>query len=185
MRKSFNQRHDPYAIDSFANALRLGRHESGRDLDALMPHYVLGDTEVLALASYLRRLSNSWSPGVSDQQVRLATVITPDVDPERKRIFLAMVNGIVAQKNGNMVHGQRTMSSGAEMVLQTDRAWAMQVWELQGAPDSWRAQLDRFQAAQPVFAIASGLGAGNWAPVHGFCEQQKLPCWFPSVGAVP
>ena len=184
-RKSFNQRHDPYDIDSLTNALRLGRHESGRELDVLMPRYVLGDTEVLALASYLRRLSNSWSPGVSDKQVRLATVITPDVDPERKRIFLSMVNGIVAQKNGNLVHGQRTMSSGAEMVLQTDRAWELQVWELHGAPDTWRAQLDRYQAAQPVFAVASGLGAGHWAPVHRFCEQQKLPCWFPSVGAVP
>jgi hypothetical protein len=137
------------------------------------------------LASYLRQLSNAWSPGVSEKTVRMATVIAPDVDPERKRVFLATLNAIVAQKNGNLIHGQRTMSSGAEMALQTDRAWDMQIWELQGAPESWQAQLERFQAEKPVFAVASGLGAGNWAPVHHFCEQQRLPCWFPSVGAVP
>lgn len=184
-RKSFNQRHEPYTTDTLAAALRAGRHESGRELDPLMPRYQLGDAEVQALASYLRQLSNSWSPGVSDAQVELATVITPDVDPERKRIFLATLNAIVAQKNGNLTHGQRTMSSGAEMVLQTDRKWGMQVWELQGAPSTWQAQLDLLYAKRPVFALASGLGAGNWSPVHGFCEQRRIPCWFPSVGAVP
>jgi len=184
-RKSFNQRHDPYTLSSLAIALRQGGHQSGRALDPLMPRYQLGDSEVLALASYLRHLSNSWSPGVSDTQVELATVIAPDVDPERKRIFLATLNAIVAQKNGNLTHGQRTMSSGAEMVLQTDRKWAMQVWELQGAPSTWQAQLELLYAKRPVFALASGLGAGNWSPVHGFCEKRGIPCWFPSVGAVP
>jgi hypothetical protein len=184
-RKSFNQRHEPYTLQTLAVALRQGVHESGRPLDPLMPHYELSDREVMALASYLRRLSNAWSPGVNEKNVRLATVITPDVDPERKRIFLATLNGIVTQKNGNMIHGQRTMSSGAEMALQTDRAWDMQVWELQGAPETWQAQLERWQADKPVFAVASGLGAGNWAPVHRFCEQQRVPCWFPSVSAVP
>lgn len=184
-RKSFNHRHEPYSLESLARALREGRHESGRELEALMPRYDLSKAEVLAVASYLRHLSNSWSPGVTDEQIGMATIIAPDVDPERKRIFLATLNAVVAQKNGNLVHGQRTMSSGAEMVLQTDRKWDMQVWELQGAPSTWQAQLERFYAKKPVFAIASGLGAGNWSPVHRFCEQRGVPCWFPSVAAVP
>ncbi|MEY8876877.1 MAG: hypothetical protein AB9M60_10245 [Leptothrix sp. (in: b-proteobacteria)] len=184
-RKSFNPRHDPYTLDTLARALRGGVHENGRELDPLMPHYVLSDAEVLALASYLRRLSNRWSPGVSDQHVQLASVITPDVDPVRKRIFLDTVQAIVAQKNGNISRGQRTMSSGAEMALQTDRKWDWQVWELSGPASTWAAQLEAKQAAQPAFALASGLGAGNWEPVHRFCESQRLPCWFPSVAAVP
>jgi hypothetical protein len=183
--KSFNPRHDPYDLKSLAEALRTGRHESGRTLEALMPRYALEDGEILALGSYLRHLSNAWSPGVTDRAVRLATVITPDVDPERKRIFLATLNGIVAQKNGNMVRGQRTMSSAAEMAMQTDRHWEMSVWELQGAPATWQAQLERRYAENPVFAVVSGLGAGNWQPVHAFCERQAVPCWFPSVGTSP
>jgi hypothetical protein len=184
-RKSFNHRHEPYSLATLGQALREGRHESGRELDALMPRYQLDDGDLLALASYLRQLSNRWSAGVSDKSVRLATIITPDVDARRRRIFLDTFNAIVAQKNGNIVHGQRTMSSGAEMVLQTDRQWEVEVWELKGPATSWGAQLDKLQRDKPVFAVASGLGAGNWAPVHAFCERQALPCWFPSVGAVP
>lgn len=133
------------------------------------------------------RLSNARSPGVSDKTLHLATVVTPDVDPESRRIFLATVNAVVAQKNGNILRnaGQRTMSSGAEMVLQTDRSWDLQVWQLQGPPSGWQTQLERFQADKPVFALASGLGAGNWDPVQCFCEQQSVPCCFPTVAAVP
>ncbi len=184
-RKSFNSRHEPYDLSTLTQALRAGRHVSGRKLQPLMPRYELADSEVLALASYLRTVSNTWSPGVSDKSVRFATVITPDVDSERKRVFLDTIKAIVAQKNGNIVPGQRSMSSGAEMVLQTDRTWDLQVWELTGPASTWKAQLDKFQATQPVFALVSGLGAGNWAPVHTFCETQAVPCWFPSVAAVP
>ncbi|MGY0197258.1 cytochrome C [Leptothrix sp. BB-4] len=184
-RKAMSPRHEPYTLETLARALRSGIHESGRELDPLMPRYTLSDAEVRALASYLRGLSNRWSPGVTDHQLQIATVITPDVDPRRRRIFLDTLNAIVEQKNGNIVHGQRSMSSGAEMVLQTDRQWRLHVWELSGPAETWQAQLDAQLQRQPVFAITSGLGAGSWSPVHRFCERQQLPCWFPSVAAVP
>jgi hypothetical protein len=184
-RKAFNQRHEPYTLASLALALREGRHPGGSNFDELMPRYDVSDREVLALASYLRGLSNGWSPGVTDRTVRLATIVTPDVDARRRLIFLDTLSGIVAQKNGNIVAGQRNMSSGAEMALRTDRQWDMSIWELHGPASSWQSQLEAHYAANPVFAITSGLGAGNWAPVHRFCESRKLPCWFPSVGAVP
>jgi hypothetical protein len=34
-----------------------------------------------------------------------------------------------------------------------------------------------------VFALVGGLGAGQWAPVHEFCERSALPCLFPHVEA--
>ena len=40
------------------------------------------------------------------------------------RFLYDTLQAIVAQKNGNIVHGQRTMSSGAEMALQTERSSA-------------------------------------------------------------
>jgi len=36
---------------------------------------------------------------------------------------------------------------------------------------------------EPVFALVSGLGGSNWAPVHEFCELRQLPCLFPNVDA--
>lgn len=183
--KSFSQRHDPYTLAALGQALRQGRSNADRELDELMPRYALSDDEVYALASHLRRLSNQWSPGVSDTEVRLATIVTPDADPQQRRIFLKTVQAIVAQKNGNLVHGQRTMSSGAEMALRTDRSWRFEVWELSGPSSTWAAQLNKRYQANPVFAVVSGLGLNEWQPVHDFCESRRVPCWFPSVAAAP
>jgi len=36
-------------------------------------------------------------------------------------------------------------------------------------------------AAEPVFAVISGVGGKDWEPVHRFCEAQSLPCLFPNV----
>ncbi|MCK7501822.1 MAG: hypothetical protein MZW92_76355 [Comamonadaceae bacterium] len=34
---------------------------------------------------------------------------------------------------------------------------------------------------RPVFAMVSGLGADEWAPVERFCEADSVPCLFPNV----
>lgn len=60
------------------------------------------------------------------------------------------------------------------------RQWQLHVWNLTGPQDTWAAQLERQQAAQPVFAVLSGAGH-TWQPVHDFCERQELPCLFPNV----
>jgi hypothetical protein len=57
----------------------------------------------------------------------------------------------------------------------------LHVWELTGAPESWEAQLKAHVAAEPVFAVISGLGGRQWAPIHRFCEREALPCLFPNV----
>jgi hypothetical protein len=140
---------------------------------------------VQGLSSYLRTLSAKWSPGVDARVIHFATVITPDVSPQRKQVFLETIKAAVNQKNGNFAPRMRTMSTAAEMMLNTNRFWDLAVWELQGEPQTWAAQLeDRFRV-QPVFALVSGLGAGQWMPVHDFCERQKVACWFPSVDAPP
>ncbi|MEX8519313.1 MAG: cytochrome c [Leptothrix sp. (in: b-proteobacteria)] len=184
--RGFNRKHDPYTLETLAAAIRGGIHVSGHEMQPLMPRYDMSDQDIQVLASYLRQLSIEWSPGVTDTQIRFATVITPDVDPKRKQAFLETIRAIVHQRNGNIVHfGQRTMSSGAEMALMTNRSWDLEVWELQGAPETWAEQLKQRYAAKPVFAMISGLGANHWEPVHTFCESNSIPCWFPSVQQAP
>jgi hypothetical protein len=61
----------------------------------------------------------------------------------------------------------------------------LHVWELSGAPQSWRAQLEAKYAERPVFALISGLGADDWDPVHGFAEAAKIPSLFANVDVAP
>ncbi len=183
--KSFNQRHAPYDEGGFAEVMRIGKHIDGRELGPIMPRYQLNDAELKALGAYLRTLSAQWSPGVSADRIRFATVITPEVEPARRQAFLDTVRAAVAQRNGNVVaRGQRTMSA-AEMMLRTERRWDLDVWELQGPPETWGRQLDARFKAQPVLALVSGLGDATWKPVHDFCERQRVACWFPSVDLPP
>lgn len=183
--KNFNQKHEPFDEQSFAAAVRKGKHMSGRDLSTIMPRFDFSDAELRGLNSYLRTLSAKWSPGVDARTIRLATVITPDVSPQRKQVFLETIKAAVNQKNGNYAPRMRTMSSAAEMMFNTNRFWDLAVWELQGEPQTWAAQLEERYRAQPVFALVSGLGAGQWMPVHDFCERQQVACWFPSIDAPP
>lgn len=183
--KSFNQAHVPYDDASFAAAVRDGVHQSGRELAPIMPRFALSDAELRGLMAYLRTLSSSWPAGVTSRRVRFAAVVTPEVRSDKRALFVQTLRAAVAQKNGNFTPGQRTMTSAAEMLMRTERFWDIDLWELEGAPDTWTAQLQARQAAAPVFALVSGLGEGDWLPVHSFCESARLPCWFPIVSAPP
>lgn len=178
-------KHTAYDEASLATTLRLGRDINGRDLHALMPRYQFTDEQVRALAAYLRSLSVRWSPGVSDSHIRMATVLTPDLAPERRQAFLNTLNTLVSQININIHSGQRQKVSAIERRVQARRQWTLDVWELNGPPESWPQQLVERQRQAPVFALLSGLGGVQWQPVHDFCEQQQVVCWFPSVDIPP
>jgi ABC-type branched-subunit amino acid transport system substrate-binding protein len=59
------------------------------------------------------------------------------------------------------------------------RGLTLATWELKGASETWRGQLDAYYKKEPVFAILGGIVSGSWAPVHTFCEQNRIPCIFP------
>ncbi len=188
--KRMNQAHEPYDDQSLAEAIRHGRNNRGQEMNAVMPRYTLGDPEMKALIAYLGKLSAQWSPGVTAETIRFATVVTPDVEPERRKVLLDMMRTAFTQKNGSTAtvrhpSGRRHMTSAAEFVLGTERKWLLDVWELQGPPEEWGAQLDEFYRRQPVFAVVSGISNSTWQPVHDFCEREGVPCWFPSVDLPP
>ncbi len=188
--KRMNQAHAPYDDESLGIAIRRGINNSGREMSVVMPRYTLGDWEMKALITYLGQLSGQWSPGVTSETIRFATVIAPDVEPERRKALIDMMRTAFNQKNGSTVaannpRGRRHMTSAAEFVLGTERKWELDIWELQGAPESWGGQLDEHYRQQPVFALVSGLSNSTWQPVHDFCEREQVPCWFPSVDLPP
>jgi hypothetical protein len=59
------------------------------------------------------------------------------------------------------------------------RQSTLAVWNLNGDPATWQAQLAAYYAKEPVFAVLGGISRQPWQPIHHFCEQQRLPCLFP------
>ena len=180
-----NQSHAPYDLETLGAAIRSGVHVSGRTMHVLMPRYHVSDHEVAALKAYLDQLSAKYPPGVTDHTAHFATVIAPGIDPDRKDAFLKSLNALLDQKNSNTLPGHRHMVSAAEGMLNLERTWSLDIWELQGDPSTWTAQLQADYDRNPPLAILSGLGDGEWQPVQDFCESQKMPCWFPSVANPP
>jgi hypothetical protein len=151
-----------------------------------MPRFALGEEDMAALIAYLRKLDVHRVPGVTDGVLHFATIVTPDADPVKRRGMLDVLERYVAQKNrAPLKPSPRMRTSGrtqyAKSMYMANRRWQLHVWELTGPPSTWRAQLEKRLAAEPVFAVLSGLGGSTWAPVHAFCEENQIPCLLPNV----
>ncbi|MEI8028893.1 MAG: c-type cytochrome [Comamonadaceae bacterium] len=184
--KRFNQTHEPYTFAALGNAIRNGVNNRGKTMDAAMPRFNLNDAQLKAVIAYLKQLSVHWSPGVSQTSIRFATVITPEVDPAHRKVLIDMMRAVFRQKNGSTAvakpgQTRHHMTSAAELILGTERKWELDIWELQGAPQTWNEQLAARYRRQPVFALLSGASGSTWQPVHDFCDREQVPCWFPSV----
>ncbi len=177
---------DPYTEATLARAIRDGLDSQGRPLSYLMPRFALGDQDMASLIEYLKTLSVRQVPGVTDTVLHFATIVTPDADPLKRRGVLDVLENYVLQKNlFPLKPSPRMLTSGktqyAKSMYMANRHWALHVWELTGPARTWRAQLEKHLAEEPVYAVLSGVGGSNWAPVHEFCEQNALPCLFPNV----
>ncbi|HHX4053599.1 c-type cytochrome [Burkholderia contaminans] len=172
---------EPYTEERLARAVRDGIDPEGRPLGRLMPQYALGDADMAALTGYLKRLDRRTPSGVTDTVLHFATIVTPDADPVKRAGMLDVLQHYFADKNAFPFGTTPPLRSTRKMMFMVNRRWELHVWELNGPPDTWRAQLTQFLARQPVLAVVSGLGGRNWAPVHDFCEAQAVPCLFPNV----
>ena len=171
-----------YTDETLARAIRHGVDAADNALDPLMPRYQIGDVDMANLIAFLKTLSAEPDPGVDDTTIRLATVVSEDADPGERNAMLATMQAFVAWMNRDIQGDLRNPNFSPYYrtdFIKAYRTWALDIWELSGAPDTWPALLAANYAAQPVFAMVSGLVAGPWAPVQQFCEAQRLPCLFP------
>ena len=96
-----------------------------------------------------------------------------------------MMRTAFSQRNASQQSYSGRMRMPIDLLPRTLRNWELTVWELQGAPDTWGAQLAEKYRKEPVFAVISGLSNTTWTPVHAFCQQEKLPCMLPSIALPP
>lgn len=163
----------PYDEAGLARAIRTGESPAGHVFSPLMPRYDLTDDAMLALIAYLRSLSAQPSPGADAQVAHFATVVATGVDPGRRDAMLGVLKACFAERYPD------ASAPGSDDVER--QAWLLHVWALEGPPETWQQQLASHYARQPVFALVSGLGADEWSPVEGFCENLGLPCLFPNA----
>lgn len=171
----------PYDAAAFARAVREGVDPSGRVLSSLMPRYDLSDLQLRQLNDYLKSLSGSVSPGVSEDTLHFATIVTPDADPTARDAMLVVMRKFFEDKNAFIRGGARRMVSSRQIEYRVTRRWQLHEWRLTGPPSSWKAQLHQWLHDEPVFAVVSGIGGTTWAPIHDFCEEAGLPCLFPNT----
>jgi len=182
-------RRQPFTPTTLARAVREGIGPEGRVLNNLMPRFDLSDTQIALLAKYLKTLSSTASPGVDADSLHIATIITPDADAARRQAMLRVLMQFFADQgrgehfylDGKLNDHPPHRGIPRGPLQNSARQWKLHVWELNGTADSWERQLRSNIAREPVFAVVSGLGRDNWAPIHHFCEAQALPCLFPNV----
>jgi hypothetical protein len=153
-----------------------------------MPRFALDEGAMKSLIGYLKTLSAAPSPGVTNDTIHFATIVTEGVTAEKRQAMLDVMESFVRDKNAGTRHETlRAKRAGWDMEREYGayRNWQVHVWELAGEPETWRSQLEALYRQQPVFAILSGITAGTWRPVHDFCESLEIPCLFPNVDAPP
>jgi hypothetical protein len=182
--QNITRAHAPYTEETLAKAIRDGINVTGKPMSPLMPKYALNDIEIKAVSSYLRQLSSELSPGVGTDTLHFATIVTPGVDRKKSEAMVAMILAAFNNRNASQQRYSGRMRSAIDLIPRTLRNWELSVWELQGAPETWAAQLAENYQSDPVFAVISGISNTSWAPIHAFCQQEKVPCMLPSI-AVP
>jgi len=173
-----------YTQDSLARLLRDGVTPGGRYLGELMPLYRLTDEEVAAMTAYLARLSFGTSPGLDDEVIRFATVVTDDVSAEEREAVLAVLNTFVEEKNRDTRLESERWDRGDtpySRLHTVHREWVLEEWALSGPSETWSEQLEQRYRDAPVFAMLSGLSNSSWGPISRFCERNEIPCLFPGT----
>jgi len=182
---SLNRAHDPYNETSFRRAMHDGITINDKKINPLMPQFDFKPAEIKALMAYLKQLSSQLSPGVNEDSIEFATIVTPGVDANQREMQQAMMQSVFVQRNSSQSVRSGQMKMPLDLIPRTPRAWKLTTWELQGAPETWGDQLQAFYKQKPVFAVIGGLSDTTWEPINSFCNRQKIPCLLPSVPVVP
>jgi hypothetical protein len=177
-----------YTEATLRRAIVAGNDPAGRTLGPSMPRYVLDDRAAGALLAYLGTLRYVPALGVTDTEIHFATIVAGEVEPDRRRALLDVLNGYVQVKNAGARYEEKRAKFPPwhmQNMYRAFRKWRLDVWELRGGPAEWPRQLEEAYRRQPVFAVLNGIGEGTWQPVHDFCESQGVPCLFPTIDMPP
>ena len=173
-----------YDRESLKRALISGVGVKGDLLDPFMPRYKLSDEDLDGLIAYLNSLSSTVDPGVDEVDIHFATIVVGDKSSNRNKAMLDVFDAFITQKNTETRNESFRAANSPwhkEWMMKTYRKWRLHVWELSEDSDQWNNQLEGYYEQQPVFAVINGVVDGSFGPIHQFCEQNSVPCLFPTT----
>ena len=179
----FGSGRSAYNDKSLSRALIEGVDPDGRVLSEVMPRYELEEKDLVVLINYLKKLSSEYSPGLTQETIRFATVITDEVKTEDREAFLTPLKAFINDDwNGRIKIVSDQWDAVWKRSPGTPKAFRkieLDVWTLKGLPQTWDKQLEAYYKQKPVFALIGGISTGSWEPIHNFCEKNKLPSLLP------
>jgi hypothetical protein len=180
-------RRSAYTDISLAEVIRSGENPAGVALNDVMPRYLLENSDMAILISYLKYLSKEFSTGVTDKTIHFATVITEDVPLNAREAMLAPLQRYIDSKNNHAEFYESPRGSRSRLMVENmlasrelaTRRLTLTQWVLKGPADTWRSQLDEYYRKDPVFALLGGITTQDWQIIHQFSEENKIPCLLP------
>ena len=173
-----------YTEEKLREAIWAGVDPGGRELNWTMPRYDLTPDDMEILIYYLKNLSVEYSPGVDDQTLTFATVVTDDVSQADRQAFLGALQAYINDRNSQNRHETRRSQHGPfykQDLYTAYRRLELRIWDLSGPPSTWKDQLEAYYREKPVFALIGGVSNQSWEPIHRFSEQKRLPCLLPQT----
>jgi hypothetical protein len=173
-----------YSAATLATAIRTGADPVNRKLDPEMPRYDLDMSNMANLVAYLKTLSGTHDPGVEENTIHFATVVTDNADSGQREAVLNTISTFFEWMN-TRVEGNRNrpnFSPNYHSDFQNSfQHWQLHVWHVQGPSETWTEQIQAQNEQTPVFALVSGLVYGPWTPIARFCNAERIPCIFPNT----
>ncbi len=173
-----------YNRETLLRAVTQGIDANGEPMSPFMPRYAIDEPTLDLLMRYLDTLSQSISPGVTDKEIHFATIVLDSNTPEDNQAMLDVLERYVEQKNVETRYESKRAEHAPwhkEWMFKPYRKWRLHTWRLSGAESTWKDQLQAYMLDQPVFAVINGLVPVGWPSVHQFCENNALPCLFPTT----
>ncbi|MBW9274634.1 MAG: hypothetical protein K1563_13190, partial [Candidatus Thiodiazotropha sp. (ex. Lucinisca nassula)] len=173
-----------YTRETLMAAIRDGIDANGKPLDPFMPRYDIDDETLDGLMVYLDTLSQTASPGVTEDTIHFATIVLSSNSMEENKALQDVMEQYVLQKNIETRYESKRAKNAPwhkEWLFKPYRKWQIHTWELRGEKESWPAQLADYYQKQPVFALINGIVPSGWELVHEFCERETIPCLFPTT----
>ena len=160
------RKHPAFSEDSFTRTLTAGLDPAGNKMSVAMPTYRMPQQDMANLIAYLKRIEMDSDPGVTETRIVVGTLL-----PDK-----AALSGLAQSMNDVLEAYFAEVNSHGGIY---NRKIELRV--MHGGATSTIANMKHLIEDEEVFAIVSGLTAGNEESVAALSQEREVPFIGPST----